>query len=96
MDPVLKSVSIYKMCMVTNILEFLISWIDTINKIHENWYSTDNNKFRVCGGIVEQWEFFLHDPVQSLCICQLKIGIKHNFFYFFFILSPFSISLTLK
>ena len=57
------------MCMVTNILAFLISWIDTINEIHENWYSTDNDKFRVCGGIVEQWEFFLHDSVQSLCIC---------------------------
>jgi hypothetical protein len=26
---------------------FLISWFDTIHKIHENWYVTNNNEFTV-------------------------------------------------
>jgi hypothetical protein len=28
-------------------VEFLISWVDTIHKIHENWYPTKNNDFIV-------------------------------------------------
>ena len=27
--------------------EFLISWLNTILEIHENWYPTNNNEFTI-------------------------------------------------